>query len=189
MVVFKEHFIKNMPIVSIFDSLMIIIWACFPAYNTFKIFKFKFKLKWWHPFAFILTVIILFFIALVFVKFLQWFLEMPSQSLVKKLTEANYSFTSIILLICVQPAIIEELAFRGIVFKVLEKALKPVETVLISGFLFAMLHLSLISLPILFLLGIFFGYIRYKTGSIYPSMIAHFLHNFAVIIFDKMGWA
>ena len=38
MVVFKEHFIKNMPIVSIFDSLMIIIWACFPAYNTFKIF-------------------------------------------------------------------------------------------------------------------------------------------------------
>ncbi len=185
LLIFREGMTKNMMFVSIFDAVMIIVWACFPAYKTREIFKLKYAFKWWHIPAFFGGVIAGFFIAMGFMKLLQTWLELPSQSMVLKLKEAGYSMTGIILMVCVQPAIIEELAFRGIVYRALERALPVRETILISAFLFAMLHLSLIAMPHLMLLGIFFGYLRYKTGSIYPVMIAHFLHNFGAVMVDR----
>lgn len=184
LLIFREKMVDNMAFVSIFDSVMIIVWSCFPVYKTIEILKFKYDFKWWHPFTFIGAVAFGFFFALYFVKFLQWFLELESQSFVKKLMKSGYSLLSVVLMVCVQPAIIEELAFRGIVFRALEKALNTKETILISAFLFAMLHLSLVSMPHLMMLGIFFGYIRYKTGSIWPSVIAHFIHNFSAVMVD-----
>ena len=37
------------------------------------------------------------------------------------------------------------------------------------------------SFPYLFAAGWLLGWMKWKTGSLFPSMVVHFLHNFAVI--------
>jgi membrane protease YdiL (CAAX protease family) len=50
-----------------------------------------------------------------------------------------------------------------------------------ASFLFAAMHFSIVSFPYLFLVGALLGWTKWKTGSLYPSMLIHFLHNFIVI--------
>jgi membrane protease YdiL (CAAX protease family) len=38
-----------------------------------------------------------------------------------------------------------------------------------------------LSAPYLALAGALFGWLKWKTGSLYPAMAAHFAHNFIVI--------
>ncbi len=185
--IFNRTSAENMHIISIFDSVMIIAWALFPVYNIKSVLSFNFKIKPKHIGFFIGGILTGFFVSFGVVKLIQYWLDMGDVSFVNKLEQTGYSFTAILLMVCVQPALIEELAFRGIIFRALEKSLKPGETILISAFLFAMLHLSFISLPHLMLLGVFFGYIRYKTGSIWPAVIAHFIHNFSAVLIDKFN--
>lgn len=86
-----------------------------------------------------------------------------------------------VMAIAVFPAITEEIAFRGLLQHWLQTALKPWRAIVLASFLFAMLHFSVISLPYLFLLGGLLGWAKWKTGSLYPSMLIHFLHNLAAI--------
>ena len=94
----------------------------------------------------------------------------------------GYGIEWVILLICVQPGIIEELAFRGIIFNALRKLLSVRETVIISSVMFAIIHLSLFSLPTLFLMGVMFAWLRLKTGVLWVPMVCHFTHNFLCIV-------
>ncbi len=88
-----------------------------------------------------------------------------------------------IVLLCILPAITEEIAFRGLVQHWLYAALKPWRAILLASVLFAALHLNVISFFYLFGLGILLGWARHKTGSLYPSMLIHFLHNLIVILY------
>jgi membrane protease YdiL (CAAX protease family) len=45
------------------------------------------------------------------------------------------------------------------------------------------LHFSVLSAPYLLLVGMLLGWAKLKTGSLYPTMLIHFLHNFIVITF------
>lgn len=92
-----------------------------------------------------------------------------------------------ILLVCVQPAIFEELAFRGVIQSCLTKILTNFEAILVSGFMFAILHLTLVSFPHLAILGIILGWLRAKTGSLLPGILLHFLHNLFVLGLEKYG--
>jgi len=94
-----------------------------------------------------------------------------------------FSFVQLVILVAVLPAVIEEIAFRGLIQHWLAKALSiPVAIVIASG-LFAMMHMAPASFPVHFLLGMHFGWTRHKTGSLYPAMLMHFTHNFIVITY------
>lgn len=103
-------------------------------------------------------------------------------------TSAGFGRLVIFLCICVEPAVCEELAFRGIMFSSLRRALSGKETVLVTALMFMMLHLMPVSFPHLLLLGLILGYLRLKTDSLYPSMLVHFTHNFLCILFEWMRW-
>jgi membrane protease YdiL (CAAX protease family) len=45
------------------------------------------------------------------------------------------------------------------------------------------LHFSVMSAPYLFAVGMLLGWAKQKTGSLYPSIVIHFLHNFLVIAY------
>lgn len=96
--------------------------------------------------------------------------------------EAGLGWPVVILSICVQPCIIEELAFRGVILSGLRRILDVREAVVVSALLFMFIHLAVLSFPHLFLIGLILGYLRVKTGSIYPCMLAHFLHNLLVVL-------
>jgi membrane protease YdiL (CAAX protease family) len=88
-----------------------------------------------------------------------------------------------VLFICIMPAVVEELAYRGIIQHRLESVLPPWIAMAAASVLFSAAHFSVLSAPYLALLGFLFGWMKWKTGSLYPPMIAHFLHNYIVIRF------
>ena len=53
----------------------------------------------------------------------------------------------------------------------------------LASALFTMLHFSVISAPYLFAVGMLLGWTKYRTGSLYPSILLHFLHNYVVVEF------
>ena len=91
--------------------------------------------------------------------------------------------TTLVTLFCIFPAITEEIAFRGLVQHWLVSAIAPMRALVIASALFMALHFSVLSAPYLFLVGMLLGWAKLKTGSLYPSMLIHFLHNFIVISF------
>jgi membrane protease YdiL (CAAX protease family) len=93
-----------------------------------------------------------------------------------------------VLLYCIQPAIVEELAFRGVVLPSLQPVLRPMEAVFISASLFMAWHLSFFSFPQIFILGVVLGWLRVHTGSLIPGMILHFTHNLLCILSEQYLW-
>ncbi len=83
---------------------------------------------------------------------------------------------------CVMPAIVEEIGFRGLLQHWLHIAVRPLVAIVLASALFTVMHFSVISAPYLFAVGVLLGWTRWKTGSLYPSMLIHFLHNFVVVV-------
>lgn len=77
--------------------------------------------------------------------------------------------------------IVEEVAFRGIILKSLlstEKlSVKPWWAITISALIFAAIHMNPVQMPHAFLMGLLLGWIYYRTGSILPGVLIHFVNN------------
>lgn len=82
-----------------------------------------------------------------------------------------------ILSVALQPAIFEELAFRGIMQEGLTKVTDTRQAIFISAFLFTLLHMSFISFFWLMPFALWLGYIRMKEETIWYGMIIHFCFN------------
>lgn len=91
-----------------------------------------------------------------------------------------------ILIVIVVPPLVEELAFRGVIYTTLRDTLSAGETLLVSAFAFAMLHLSFPSLLTHLPLGLYFGWLRQRSGSLWPGVFAHACHNALIV---ALAWA
>ena len=99
-------------------------------------------------------------------------------------TDYPYPVFYSILFVCLQPAIFEELAFRGFLFTYVEKLSSPKTAILVTSLLFGIIHLDPIALIWLLPLGYIFGYFRYKYQSIWYGVIGHFVYNLVILIFE-----
>ena len=89
-----------------------------------------------------------------------------------------------VLLICVQPAIVEELFFRQMVLGVFRRWMNLHGAVWVTAAMFAFAHLgNPIGMPYLLLAGAVFGYAR-AFGGLSLAMVMHFVHNFVVIGYE-----
>jgi len=86
--------------------------------------------------------------------------------------------------IALYPAIFEELAFRGVLYNYLNTFLDERLVVIVTGFTFAIMHLSFISLFWLVPFGIFVGTMRKRFGTIWYGVIFHFVFNLIAVLFD-----
>ncbi|MBA3459542.1 MAG: CPBP family intramembrane metalloprotease [Deltaproteobacteria bacterium] len=84
-------------------------------------------------------------------------------------------------LIVVMPPLVEELAFRGVMFGALRHSLTVSETLIVTSFAFGLLHLSIPSLLTHIPLGFYFGWLRHRSGSLWPAVLAHACHNAFVL--------
>lgn len=100
-----------------------------------------------------------------------------------KLRESGVGEMTLVICYCVLPGITEEIAFRGLLQHWLATAIAPMRALILASFLFAILHFNLLGLPYLFAVGMLLGWVKWKTGSLYPGMLLHFLHNLVVIEF------
>jgi membrane protease YdiL (CAAX protease family) len=72
--------------------------------------------------------------------------------------------------------LVEELIFRGVGYSLLEPY-GPWVAILATGVLFGVYHGLIVALPILAAFGVVLAWLRYKTGSIYPGIVAHATFN------------
>ena len=101
-------------------------------------------------------------------------------------TVAKMRETSPLLLIAVfalTPAVIEELCFRGYLFSAIRGAASPLRTVWITALLFGLFHVLTGSALLIerfvpsTLMGLIIGWVAYRTGSVFPGIVIHFVHN------------
>jgi membrane protease YdiL (CAAX protease family) len=92
------------------------------------------------------------------------------------------------LLVAIAPPVVEELGFRGVMYQLLARSLDPRETIFLSAAAFGILHLSVPTLITHIPLGLYLGWLRYRSGSLYPSIFAHFLHNGLVLTAEAAHW-
>ena len=94
----------------------------------------------------------------------------------------DYAFYIMILSVCLIGPIIEELIFRGALWRLLEKLFNPIIVLAFSSVLFALAHVDPIHIIGVFPIGVFIGWLRYRSDSIFPSILAHIINNTAVCL-------
>ena len=55
--------------------------------------------------------------------------------------------------------------------------MKPMLAILISSFIFGVIHLNPAQVPFAFAIGLIFGWLYYRTASLIPGIIGHFINN------------
>jgi membrane protease YdiL (CAAX protease family) len=96
----------------------------------------------------------------------------------------HYPVLVMIYSIALMPAIFEELAFRGVMYNYCENFLDERLVVALTAFLFAIMHLNLMSLVWLIPFAFFIGSLRRKYNTIWYSIIFHFTFNLTACLFD-----
>ena len=84
---------------------------------------------------------------------------------------------SVFVLLALAPAICEELLFRGFLLSGLGSGGRATAAILGSAAVFAVFHFMLFKIPVTFTFGIVLAFLCWRSGSIWPGMLAHFLHN------------
>jgi membrane protease YdiL (CAAX protease family) len=111
------------------------------------------------------------------------------ESLYALLTQARSpgEFLFVVLVVALTPAVCEELLFRGLVQKAFGDALGGLYGALVTGIIFGMYHVNPFSLVPLCGLGMYLGWIVYRSQNITLSILAHFLNNLFAIVVGYVG--
>ena len=88
--------------------------------------------------------------------------------------------------VCVVPAFVEEFAFRGVVMG-LTLPFSESFSVFSSALLFGIIHGNFEQMPFAFLVGLIFGLVRVKTGTVWVCVALHFTNNLISLLIDYLG--
>lgn len=119
-----------------------------------------------------------------FLEFLARFGYQPDSVLLPSMD--GFGIVGVILVVALLPAICEELLFRGVVLDGLH-AFGRVGAVLICGGMFALFHQNPAQTIYQFCCGAAFALVAIKSGSVLPTMLAHFLNNATILLMTKFG--
>jgi sodium transport system permease protein len=111
-----------------------------------------------------------------------WLLPVPKEMLEQLRRsliplDGSRGFLATLLLVAVSPAVCEEALFRGPVLRGLRARLGGPAAAALTALLFGLFHLDVYRLIPSTLLGLLLGVIALESGSIVPSIIAHFCNN------------
>ena len=83
-----------------------------------------------------------------------------------------------IISITIMAPLVEELLFRNAIQgHILRKGIKPLPAILIASAIFGIVHMNPIQIPFAFAIGLIFGWLYYRTGSVVPGIVGHFINN------------
>ncbi|MBU6452997.1 MAG: CPBP family intramembrane metalloprotease [Cyanobacteria bacterium REEB67] len=107
---------------------------------------------------------------------------MPGAETLSKLMAKALELTSapplvLLLVIGVLPGLCEEVLFRGVILSLLPRRFSQTKLILTVGALFGAFHLSLARFIPTGALGALLTFLRLRTGSLWPAMLLHCLHN------------
>lgn len=116
-----------------------------------------------------------------------WLKEQEQTMALRTETLLNTSQAGILLLnvliMALLPAICEEVLFRGVLMNWLHKMCGNMHVVIwLSAIIFSACHMQFYGFVPRMLLGAAFGYMVWWTGSLWTSVLAHFMNNIMVVI-------
>ncbi len=91
--------------------------------------------------------------------------------------EHGYPLWKVFFFVSFAPAVMEEIAFRGVIFDRLRRVMGGKEAGLVQAAFFSVMHMSPIIFPSHFVMGLIFGWLRVRTNSLIPGMVLHALWN------------
>ena len=110
---------------------------------------------------------------------------LQSAGLVVQGTSINLStpwhFICFVIALAILPALSEEIFFRGVLLKGLNK-IKPVYAVLLVSLVFGLYHMSLSKFVYQFIFGASLCVLYMATESLLSCIVAHFINNFTVLL-------
>jgi membrane protease YdiL (CAAX protease family) len=83
--------------------------------------------------------------------------------------------------VAVTPAVCEEALFRGWLLGTLRRKLALAPALIVQSGIFALFHMSPLSIVALAFVGIYLGWLFERTGTLYAPMVAHCLYNATII--------
>ena len=111
-------------------------------------------------------------------------LEESTEAALEKMLNAD-TFGGLLLnllIIALIPAVGEELTFRGVLQQSLTRKMNPHLAIILSAAIFSFIHFQFYGfLPRMFL-GMLLGYMFYISGSLWPSILMHFVNNGTVVV-------
>ena len=93
---------------------------------------------------------------------------------------------SAFLLTAVFAPIFEEWLCRGMVLRGLLTRMSPRWAIVISALFFAVIHLNPWQALNAFIIGLVMGYVYYKTGSLWLTMLIHFVNNGTSVVLSQI---
>ena len=109
-------------------------------------------------------------------------IQEKSDEIIKIFISQGSLFSSLVI-IAALAAISEELLFRSVIQKALIKLFKNVHVaIIVTAFVFSAFHGDFFGFFPRLILGIMLGYMFWMSGSIFPSMLMHFVNNATIVI-------
>lgn len=97
----------------------------------------------------------------------------------------NMLWTS--LSVAVAAPLAEEFILRGVILRGMLHNSTPLKAILWSAFYFAFIHLNLYQAIGAFIMGLFMGWIYYRTGSLWLTILIHFINNGSSLLFTILN--
>ncbi len=94
-----------------------------------------------------------------------------------------WGMVQVVMLMALVPALFEEYFFRGALFQWLLQWLTPWKVMVLTGFIFSLVHFQFEGFLPRWIMGVFLGFLAYRTQSLWPSILAHFVNNLSGILF------
>lgn len=112
---------------------------------------------------------------------LRYIQEVANDTTERFMTEG--SLFSGLLIVAALAAISEELLFRSVIQKAFVKLCKNAHVgIIITAIVFSAFHGDFFGFVPRFILGLMLGYMFYLSGSIFPSMLMHFVNNGTIVM-------
>ena len=84
--------------------------------------------------------------------------------------------------------LLEEVLFRGAIQGYMMRHFKPWTAIICSALVFGLIHMNPVQVVYATLLGVIFGWIYYRTGSLLPVILGHVLNNSVATISLLLGF-
>ena len=117
-------------------------------------------------------------------SFMKQFYDLMIEAL-SKMTEGP--FWSSFLVTAIFAPVFEEWLCRGMVLRGLLTKMKPAWAIVISALFFAVIHLNPWQALNAFGIGLVMGFVYYKTGSLWLTMLIHFVNNGTSVLLSQFS--
>ena len=120
----------------------------------------------------------------------QWVYDMMYPLKVETMSDWALILTGAVLI----ASVAEEVLFRGFLQVSLERKGDATRAVLLSALAWTLIHQNPYWAVEIFIMGVFIGFLAWRTNSIFPSVVVHALNNFIAVwilnrnLEETMGW-